>query len=69
MQRQLLHVDLQNLVCRAVQNLHTDDNLSLGTDNIKIYTREVSGRDSFSYQGAKEWNILVNLIKDAASLK
>ncbi len=26
------------------------------------------GRDSFSYQGAKEWNILDNFIKDAASL-
>ena len=26
------------------------------------------GRDSFSYQGAKEWNVLDNFIKDAASL-
>ncbi len=26
------------------------------------------GRDSFSYQGAKEWNGLDNFIKDAASL-
>ena len=26
------------------------------------------GRDSFSYQGAKEWNILGSFITDAASL-
>ncbi len=26
------------------------------------------GRDNFSYQGVKEWNILDNFIKDAASL-
>ncbi len=26
------------------------------------------GRDSFSYQGAKEWNVLDDFIKDAASV-
>ncbi len=31
-------------------------------------TYSTYGRDSISYQGAKEWDILDNFIKDAASL-
>ncbi len=33
-----------------------------------FHHRDVYGRDSFSYLGAKEWNVLDTFIKYAASL-
>ncbi len=52
--------------CIYVKSLNNNNNVkSLKQPRFNTVTY---GRDSFSYQGAQEWNILYNFIKDAASL-